>query len=151
MLQGKWKAFWRWRSNLWSSIRIMFRSLLFYYLPPSTKHSQVNMHADGTSHPFSSKNISKINEWVNEGLDCLKIWLAGNELSLNFAKANCLVIGSSRKMKDIQCLLALKPSFAINGEEISMIEHTKYYRVQVAQYLSWENHINQMIKRFQGS
>ena len=67
-----------------------------------------------------------------------KIWLAGNKLSINVAKTNSLVIGSRKKLKDIQCPLIIKPSFAISGEEISIIEHTKYLVVQVDQYMNWE-------------
>ena len=116
-------------------------------LPLSIKHSQVNMYADDTSLSFSSKNILTINERVNEDLKCLKIWLAGNKLSINVAKTNSLVIGSRKKLKDIQCPPTIKPSFAISGEEISIIEHTKYLGVQVDQYMNWENHINHVIKK----
>ena len=105
------------------------------------------MYADDTSLSFSSKNILTINERVNEDLKCLKILLAGNKLSINVAKTNSLVIGSRKKLKDIQCPLTIKPSFAISGEEISIIEHTKYLGVQVDQYMNWENHINHVIKK----
>ena len=74
-------------------------------LPLSIKHLQVNMYAEDTSQSFSSKNILTINERVNEDLKCLKIWLAGNKLSINVARINSLVIGSRKKLKDIQCPL----------------------------------------------
>ena len=57
------------------------------------------------------------------------------------------MIGSRKKLKDIQCPLAIKPSFTISGEEISIIEHTKYLGVQVDQYMNWENDINHVIKK----
>ena len=79
------------------------------------------MYADDTSLSFSTKNILTINERVNEDLKCLKIRLAGNKLSINVAKTNSLVIGSRKKLRDIQCPLAIRPSFAISGEEISII------------------------------
>ena len=116
-------------------------------LPLSIKHSQVSMYADDTSLSFSSKNILTINERVNEDLKYLKIWLAGNKLSINVAKTNSLVIGSRKKLKDIQCPLTIKPSFAISGEEISIIEHTKCLGVQVDQYVNWENRISHVIKK----
>ena len=86
-------------------------------------------------------------ERVNEDLKCLKIWLAGNKLSINVAKTNSLVIGSRKKLKDIQFAIKIKPSFAISGEEISIIEYTKYLGVQVDQYMKWENHANHVIKK----
>ena len=65
----------------------------------SIKHSLVNMYADDTSLSFSSNNISTINEKINEDLECLNTWLAGNKLSLNVAKTNSIVIGSRKKVK----------------------------------------------------
>ena len=108
------------------------------------------MYADDSSLSFSSKNILTINERVNEDLKCLEIWLAGNKLSIIVAKTNSLVIGSRKKLKDIQCPLTIKPSFAISGEEISIIEHTKYLGVQVGQYMNWENHKSCDNKDFKG-
>ena len=116
----------------------------------SIKHSQVNMYADNTSLSFSSNSISIINEKVNEDLECLNIWLARNKLSLNVAKTNSIMIGSRKKVKDIQKTTVIKPSLVIRDEDISMIEHTKYLRVHVEQYLSRDVHIAEVIKRFQG-
>ena len=82
-------------------------------LPLSITHSQVNMYADDTSSSFSSNSISTINEKVNEDLECLNTWLAENKLSLNVAKTNSIVIGSRKKVKDIQNPSAIKPSLVI--------------------------------------
>ena len=71
------------------------------------------MYADDTSLSFSSNSISTINEKVNEDLECLNTWLAGNRLSLNVAKTNSIVIGSRKKVKDIQQTSAMKPSLVI--------------------------------------
>ena len=57
------------------------------------------------------------------------------------------MIGSGKKLKDFQCLLTIKPLFAIGDEEILIIEHTKYIGVQVDQYMNWKNHINHVIKK----
>ena len=69
-------------------------------LPPlSIKHSLVIVYADDTSLSFSSNSISTINEKVNEDLECLNTWLAGNKLSLNVAKTNNIVVGSRKRLK----------------------------------------------------
>ena len=57
------------------------------------------------------------------------------------------MIGSRKKLKDIQCPLTIEPSFAISGEDISIIEHTKYLGLQVDQHMNWENHTNHVIKK----
>ena len=41
-----------------------------------------------------------------------------------------------KNLKDTQCPLAIRLSFAISGEEISIIEHTKYLGAQVDQYMN---------------
>ena len=66
------------------------------------KHSQVNMSADDTSLSFTPNSIFTVNEKVNEDLNCLKTWLAGNKLSLNVAKTKRTVIGSRGKVQDIK-------------------------------------------------
>ena len=115
-------------------------------LPLSIKHALVNMYADVTSLSFSSNSISTINEKVNQDLECLNTWLAGNKLSFNVAKTNSIVIGSRKKVKDIQTS-AMKPSFVIRDEDILMIEHTKYLGVHVDQYLNWDVHIAEVIEK----
>ena len=60
------------------------------------------MYADDTCLSFSSNSISTIIEKVNEDLECLKTWLAGNKLSLNVAKTNSIVIGSRKRVNDIK-------------------------------------------------
>lgn len=58
-----------------------------------------------------------------------------------------MVIGSRKKVKDIQQTSAIKPALVIRDDDISMIEHTKYLGVHVDQYLSWDVHIAEMIKK----
>ena len=84
------------------------------------------MYADDTSLSFSSNNISTMNEKVNEDLEGPSTWLAGFILSLNVAKTNIIVIGSRKKVKDIQKTSAIKPPLIIRDVNISMLEHTKY-------------------------
>ena len=62
-------------------------------------YSLVKMYSDDTSLSFSSNSISTINEKINEDLECLNTWLAGNELSLNVAKTDSIVIGSRKRLK----------------------------------------------------
>ena len=57
------------------------------------------------------------------------------------------MIGSRKKVKDIQRTSAMKPSLAIRDEDISMMEHTKYFGVHADQYLNWDVHIAEVIKK----
>ena len=57
------------------------------------------------------------------------------------------MIGSRKRVKDIQQTSAMKPSLVIHDEVISMVEHTKYLEVHVDQYLSWDVYIAEVIKK----
>ena len=61
------------------------------------------------------------------------------------------MIGSRKKVKDIQNPSAIKPSLVIRDEDISMIEHTKYLGVHVDKYLRWDAHIAEVIKKISGA
>ena len=56
------------------------------------------------------------------------------------------MIGSRKKVKDIQQTSAMKPSLAIHDEDIYTTELTKYFGVHVDQYLSWDVHTVEVIK-----
>ena len=57
------------------------------------------------------------------------------------------MIESRKKIKDIQLPQTIRPSFAISGKEILMIECTKYLGVQMDRYMSWENYITHVTKK----
>ena len=105
--------------------------------------------SDDTCLSFSAKSIPVINERVNEDLECLKTWLAGNKLSLNVAKTQSLIIGSRKKLKNIQQTTTVKPSLLIGRDTISTIKDTKYLGLYVNQHLTWGVQITNMIKRSQ--
>ena len=57
-------------------------------LPRAVKNSVTSMYADDMSLCFKSKDLSRLNEGLNEDLSCLDSWLSSNKLSLNVAKLN---------------------------------------------------------------
>ena len=57
------------------------------------------MYADDTRILYSSKSIAEVNEAVNSDLKRLQVWLEGNKLSLNVAKTQCMILGSSSNLK----------------------------------------------------
>ena len=64
-------------------------------LPCALQSTKATMYADDTSISFSSKSIAQINETVNSDLKRL----VGNELSLNVAKTQSIILGSSINLK----------------------------------------------------
>ena len=61
-------------------------------LPYSVKNAKVSMYTDDTSLAFQSDRTSQLTEALNDDLKNLHLWLKGNKLSLNVAKAKSLVI-----------------------------------------------------------
>ena len=87
-------------------------------LPLALDSSNVNMYADDTSIYYSSKSFSSSNNAVNKDLQSLKSWLDENELSLNGAKTQSILIGSRYKIRVIEQPVNKKPFLHIGDEAI---------------------------------
>ena len=65
------------------------------------KNSTTSMYADDTSLCFQSKDLSPVNEALNEDLSCLDAWLISNKLSLNVAKTKSMLVSTEAKRKTL--------------------------------------------------
>ena len=111
------------------------------------KHCDVNMYADDTRLIFVSDSVTHINDCVNDDLNNLKSWLRGNKLSLNVAKTHSLVVGSRKRLKDINDDRVTKSSFVVGEENVSIVEYIKYLGVIVDKHLSWDEQISAVTKK----
>ena len=68
-------------------------------LPRAGKHSTTSMYADDTSLCFKSKDLSQLNEALNEDLLRLDACLISNKLSLNVAKTQSVLVSNKAKRK----------------------------------------------------
>ena len=59
------------------------------------------MYADDTSLCFKSKDLSQLNEALNEDLLYLDAWLISNKLSLNVAKTQSMLVSTKAKRKTL--------------------------------------------------
>ena len=116
-------------------------------LPLKLLASIASMYADDTSTSFSSDSISTINNAVTEDLESLKTWLEENKLSLNVAKAHCILIGSRNKTRALNQPNTITPSNYIGDDKVSPITSIKYLGVQVGQYLNREEHLLTVVKK----
>ena len=83
---------------------------------------------------------------INEELSCIERWLQGNKLSVNVVKIQAIIIGSKPKIKKLKNPSTL-PSFRVGGEEIDLINETKYLGVVIDDCLTWERHISEVQKK----
>ena len=99
------------------------------------------MYADDTTISYSSNNIDDLNDSLNRDLNCLKQWLRGYKLFLNFINAQAIVEGSRPNLKEISDGKVQYPSFAIGDSQIEIVEKTKYLGIQLYQNLVRDEYI----------
>ena len=63
----------------------------------AVKNSVTSMYADDTSLCFKSKDLSQLNETLNDDLPHLDTWLISNKLSLNLAKTQSMLVSAKAK------------------------------------------------------
>ena len=106
-------------------------------LPFALKKAMATMYADDTAISYSSDKSEELDLVINEELSCIERWLQGNKLSFNVVKTQAMIIGSKPKIKKLNNPSTL-PSFRVGGEEIDLINETKYLGVVIDNCLTWE-------------
>ena len=96
---------------------------------------------------YSSDTSDELDLVINEELSCIEKWLQGNKLSLNVVKAQAMIIDFKPKIKKLKNNPSTLPSFKVGGEEIDLINETKYLGVVIDNCLTWESHISALHKK----
>ena len=109
-------------------------------LPCALQSTKVTMYADDTSISHLSKSVAEINEAINSDLKRLQIWLGGNKLSLDVAKTQSMILGSSSNLKKHHMDNGdPKINLHINEENLDMMGSNKYLGVQIDSELKCEH------------
>ena len=88
------------------------------------------MYADDTSLCHQSRDLTQLNEAINNDPKKLETWLQGNKLSLNVAKTHSMLISTKQKCSSLRSrneALELK----IRDNELVVVQKTKYLGVQI--------------------
>ena len=109
-------------------------------LPSAVQGSTVSMYADDTSLCLKSKDISQLNEAINDDLEHLDAWLKGNKPSLNVAKTQSMLIATKPKHRTLNNA-AETLHLKIRGSELDVVSKTKYLGFHVDNSLDWKEHI----------
>ena len=109
-------------------------------LPRAIKNSTTSMYADDTSLCFQSKDLSRVNEALNEDLSRLDACLLSNKLSLNVAKTKLMLVSTKAKRK------ALNKSnqnlqVNINGTELEVVSKIKLLGVLLDNSFDWKEQV----------
>ena len=104
------------------------------------ENSNIRMFADGKF--FSGKSIQQIESKINCDLINIKQWLL-NKLILNLTKTEYLIIGSPFNLNN----LTSEPNIMIDNVPIKRLTKTKSLGIQIEQFLSWDNHLEEICKK----
>ena len=107
------------------------------------ENSNIRMFADDTTLTASGKSIQQIESKINCDLINIKEWLLANKLSLNLTKTEYLVFGSPFNLNN----LTSEPNIMIDNVPIKRVTKTKSLGIQIDQFLSWDNHLEEICKK----
>ena len=106
-------------------------------------HSTPGLFADDTNITVAGRDISVIENLMNDDLKNIGDWLTTNKLSLNLTKTEFILIDSIKRIREIDH----DPSIRINGVGIERVSHSKLLGVTIDQSLAWAEHAAQIIKK----
>ena len=102
------------------------------------------MYADDTELHYCYGHLQKVEQVLQNELERVSNWMAVNRLKLNANKSMCMLIGSRQRVGDKTLCLSL------NGSLLKQVSSTKYLGVRIDHHLTWQNHIDYILKRVRG-
>ena len=113
-------------------------------LPNSITLCDVNMYADDTELHYSSSQLERVEQVLQNGLEEVSNWMSVNGFKLNIDKSVCMLIGTRQRVSGGTLCLSL------NDSMLKQVTSTKYLGLFIDQYLTWQNHIDYVLKRVRG-
>ena len=104
------------------------------------KTSAPIIFADDTSILFIHSNLIDFNENISIVFTALNKWLGTNQLSLNLNNTNYVHFTTKRSM-------SVNLQIGFNNNFITNSSYTKFLRVTMNNTLSWNNHIDLLVKK----
>ena len=109
-------------------------------LPRGVNNSTTSMYADDMSLCLQSKDLSQLNEALNEDLSHLDTWFTSNKLSLNVAKTQSMLVSTKAKRNALNMSNQNLP-MKIHGTELEVVNKIKCLGVQVDNSLDWKSQV----------
>ena len=85
-----------------------------------------------------------VNQYAQTSLIIVTVWFLVNKLKLNVVKSLCMLVGSCQRISGKYLNLVL------NGAALKQVYTTKYLGVYIDQHLTWDTHVNYVVKRVRG-
>ena len=112
-------------------------------LPNCLKYTKCNMLADNTQIDASSNNIELIANTLNEDLANVSDWMKANKLSLNTSKTEYMIIGSHKRLHQIQSI----PPIILDDTQIKRVKVTKSLGLMIDERLTWDEQVTLITKK----
>ena len=101
---------------------------------------KLSLYADDSALLYSHSDASVIGDFLSRELSKCKQWLVDNKLSLHIGKTECLLFGTSRRLRGCDFLVTCE------GKAIERVFNVKYLGVQLDEYLNGSSHVNHVLK-----
>ena len=116
-------------------------------LPVSVTGVDIKMSADDTSLYRAFKTINDLQEKLIPAFSRVCEWLKRNKLSLNAVKTEFIIMGTVQKLNQLDSEPDVTPyKLYVSGFEIRRVKVVKYLVLMVDEFLTWEHHIEYVIK-----
>ena len=102
------------------------------------------MFADDTKLHYCCSHLQDVKQVLQNELERVSNWMAVNRLKLNVNKPMCMLIGSRQRVGSKTLCLSL------NGSLLKQVSSTKYLVVCIDHHLTWQNHIDYVLKTVRG-
>ena len=106
---------------------------------------QLALYADDSALIFSHSDASVVANRLSQELSNCKKWLIDNKLSLHVGKTECMLFGTSRRLKQVGDF-----NVSCDGMAVNRVTSVKYLGVKLDEHLSFKAHANDVINRCAG-
>lgn len=102
---------------------------------------KIILFADDAAISYSSDNLSKLNEMINQDMIALFNWFVANKLTLNLKKSKCMIFHPLQKTKKF------KLSVSLNGDALEQVTSFEYLGLSLQDDLRWDSHIDRICSK----
>lgn len=103
------------------------------------------LYADDSALIFSHKNCDIISEQLSNELSNCKKWLTDNKLSLHVGKTECMLFGSSKRLKRVRDF-----QISCDGIAVKQVTSVTYLGVKLDQNVKGKVHVADVIRKCVG-
>lgn len=107
--------------------------------------TKLRLFADDSNAFVISDNLTELFNKANYALKLIQIWLAANQLSLNYSKTNYILFKPSTR--DVDYITANNLELKIDNYTIKKVSSAKYLGIEINENLTWIEHINVLVRK----